>query len=65
MWIVEVVAFDDGKVVKTIECRGGERDANKVDRGVNINNNHEKYYTRIVERKTARAAIAADQEQTK
>lgn len=51
---MEIVEFDDAplvgggerKVVKTVECRS-ERDAERVDGGMNINLNHEMYFTRI------------------
>jgi len=47
-YYVEVVRYEDGNVVKRIEC-SSERNADKVDRGVNINLNHDEYYTRIIE----------------
>jgi hypothetical protein len=44
---VQIIQFEDQQVVKQ---RGpfAERHAEKVDRGVNINLNHKKYYTLIV-----------------
>ncbi len=47
-YFVEIVNYDTEEVVKRIEC-GSERRADKVDDGVNINLNHEDYFTRIVE----------------
>lgn len=44
--IIEVVAYEDNKVIKTIEVKGGNPD--KVDAGINANLDHENYYTRIV-----------------
>lgn len=46
-YIVEIVSFETGEVAKRIECET-ERKAERVDGGININLNHEKYYTRIV-----------------
>ena len=47
-YIVEVVRFENEEVVKRIEC-DTERKADRVDDGLNINLNHEDFYTRIVE----------------
>jgi len=47
---IEIVRYEDEEVVKTIECGDRTiRQVEKVDDGVNINLNHELYYTRIVE----------------
>lgn len=46
-WRVEVVEFATEAVVKSIDC-ASERSADKVDRGVNINLNHERFFTRVV-----------------
>lgn len=43
---VEVIDYTTGKCIKTIPCES-ERAADRVDRGVQINLNHERYYTRI------------------
>jgi len=40
--------FSDDSVIKEIPCKG-PREATKVERGVNINLNHDKYYTEIEE----------------
>jgi hypothetical protein len=48
-WFVEVVerGAAEKKVVKRIECGASERMAEKAQRGVNINLNHERFFTRI------------------
>jgi hypothetical protein len=46
-WKVEVVHIETEEVVKAIECNS-ERSAERVERGVLINMNHEDYFTRIV-----------------
>lgn len=48
MWKVEIVSYDTGEVVKTMDAES-ERQADRIDRGVNINLNHEKFFTRVVE----------------
>ena len=45
--VVEIVFYDDESVIKRVECQS-ERHAEKVEDGININLNHEKYFTRIV-----------------
>ncbi len=45
-WFVEIVEYDTERVDKSMRCHS-ERDAEKVDRGANINLNHERFYTRI------------------
>lgn len=50
MWIVQIKKASDGSVVEEIEVNGGERSAERVERGVNINLNHNEYYTMIVEK---------------
>ena len=47
-YYIEVVEFESGEVVSRMEA-SSERTAEKIDRGVNINLNHENYYTRITE----------------
>lgn len=48
---IEIVAYGTDEVVKTIDCPGkSERQVDKIDRGVNINLDHERFYTRIVEK---------------
>ena len=46
-WRVEVVEDDTQEVVKTIECHT-EREAQRVERGLLINLNHERFHTNIV-----------------
>lgn len=46
---VEIVSYETGEVVKEFKPVSSERRAEKLDNGVNINLNHEKYFTRIVE----------------
>jgi hypothetical protein len=48
MAAVEIVERGTDKVVKRIPC-ASERAAEKVERGANINLNHDGFYTRIVE----------------
>ena len=45
---VEIVQTKTGEVVQTIEA-GSYRSAERVERGVNINLNHNEYHTRIAE----------------
>ncbi len=45
-WFVDIIEHGTEKVEKSMECRS-ETDADRVDGGVNINLNHEKFYTRI------------------
>lgn len=45
---VQVIAYDNSKVVKEIPCQS-EASAQRVERGVNINLNHDGYYTQVVE----------------
>ena len=48
-WTVEVVERGaEEKVVKRIPA-GSERAAERVERGVNINLNHERFFSRLVE----------------
>ena len=46
-WRVEVIEDDTQEVVKTIECHT-EREAQRVERGLLINLNHERFHTNIV-----------------
>ena len=48
-WVVRIVSHDSGKTVKKFEPCYSEREADKLDRGVNINLNHEKFYTTVTE----------------
>lgn len=45
---VEVVSYDTEQVVKVVSVPPGAS-AERVDRGVNINLDHEHYFTRLVE----------------
>lgn len=47
MKTVEIVKFESGEVVKSFS-QLGDFEAERVENGVNINLNHEQYYTRIV-----------------
>ena len=51
-WYVEIVEFESGEVVKRFEC-DTERQADRIDDGANINLNHDKFYTRVVEDQAA------------
>lgn len=44
--IVKIIETETGKVVQEIPCKG-EREAERVERGANINLNHEKFHTEI------------------
>jgi hypothetical protein len=44
---VVIKEFDTGNIVDEIVCEG-EYKAIKVENGININLNHDKYYTEIV-----------------
>lgn len=48
-WEVRIIETASGEVEKTIPCRT-ERAAERVEGGVLINLNHDKYHTEIVER---------------
>lgn len=43
---VQIIKYDTREVVENIEC-GSEREAEQVERGVNINLNHADYFTHI------------------
>ena len=47
-WQVEIVERGNPeKVIKAISCGSSERHAERVERGVNINLNHDKFFTRL------------------
>lgn len=46
-WKVEVVEWTTNKVVKTFKA-DSENKASRIDNGLNINLNHEAFFTRIV-----------------
>lgn len=47
MYRVEIISYETGEVVESIKCES-ERKAERVDSGLNINLNHEEFYTVIV-----------------
>ena len=44
---VVIISYETGKPIHSIECGTSERKAARVERGVNINIDHDKYYTMI------------------
>ena len=44
---VVIISYETGKPIHSIECGTSERKAERVEQGVNININHDKYYTMI------------------
>ena len=50
-YYVEIVEYETEQVVDRIDCGASGRRADRIDDGVNINLNHERFYTRIVEEK--------------
>jgi len=46
-WYVHIVEIESGKTEKKIGPSYSERDAERVERGVNINLDHERYFTCI------------------
>jgi len=44
---VVIKSYETDEIVKEINC-SSERQAEKVDDGININLDHEKYYTEII-----------------
>jgi hypothetical protein len=46
-WVVKVVEDATGEVVKTLPARD-QRDAEKIERGIEINLDHEKYTCSVV-----------------
>ena len=48
-FFVEIVEYETGDVVKRMSAGPRKSRAEKMDRGVNINLNHKRFYTRIVE----------------
>lgn len=47
-YFVEVVDYETEEVVDRIKVDGTKRKAERVERGVNINMNHDRYFTRVV-----------------
>lgn len=48
-YYVEVVKIEEDEVVERMGPHSDERWAERIEDGVNINLNHEKYYTRVAE----------------
>lgn len=46
-WFVEVLDYDTNAVIERISCKS-ETGAQRTDDGVNINLNHDKFFTRVV-----------------
>lgn len=46
-YVVQIIKEDTGEVVTQMEPTG-ERAAERIERGANINLNHDEYYTEIV-----------------
>lgn len=46
---IEVVAYRTGTVVRVVECGASKSRAEKADMGIQINLDHDKYFTRIIE----------------
>jgi len=50
MKVIQIVEYKTSSVVKEIDVTGKlERQIEKIDSGININLNHEKFFTRIKE----------------
>lgn len=48
MYVVQIVEHETEKVVKEFPPKASERDADRLERGVNINLDERHYYTRVV-----------------
>jgi hypothetical protein len=48
MFMIEVVRYSDGAVLDRRGPYQSERDADRIDRGLNINLDTEKFYTRVL-----------------
>ena len=44
---LQVISFENGEIIKRVHCNG-KRIADKAEAGMNINLNHENYYTSVV-----------------
>lgn len=52
--VIEIVNFASGEVVKEVDITGySETNADKCERGMNRNLNHEEYFTRTVSKEDA------------
>jgi hypothetical protein len=56
-WYVQIKEIETGNVIKEIES-GSESRAERVERGVQINLNHERFYTSVVEKQEGPDAMA-------
>lgn len=46
---IEVVSYETGEVVKALDCAGKSESAvDRIERGMNVNLDHERFYTRQV-----------------
>lgn len=59
-YTVQVIEYATSEVVKKIQC-DNERMADRVERGLSINLNHDRFFTQVVR---AAAALAGDREQS-
>jgi|GEM_PF-3648846 len=48
MFKVVIMSYEDSKIIKEFESCQSERTAETIERGININLNHDEYYTEIV-----------------
>ncbi len=48
MFIVQIVEHETERIVKSFDAQPTMRDAERLERGVNINLDHRHYYTEIV-----------------
>lgn len=49
MFYIAIKKYEDDSILDKIPCASSERGAERVERGVNINLNHDEYYTEIIE----------------
>ena len=47
-YYVKIIKYEDSEVVRQLGPISTEREAYKINRGANINLNHEEYYTLVV-----------------
>lgn len=55
MYQLVIKEYGTNKIDKEFEPVSNERIAERLERGVNINLNHDKYYTEIIEVKNAKS----------
>lgn len=53
-WLVQIIDTKTGKVAQSIKC-SGEKSAERVEIGVSINLNHDKYHTKIEDKAAKKA----------